>query len=265
MQDQDLQWLLEQLIGTAELLGQQMTPTAAAMLADDLSAYPRELLAKALARVRTEHTGRLTPKAILDRIDEVMGRPAANEAWALASRALDERETVVWTSEMDDAWALARPLAAEGDMVGARMAFIAAYERAVRTAREERRLPVVRVSMGWDAKLREVAVQKAVERGLLSSTQGQEYAQPALVNNVFNPVALLAGRIEPAPNASPEVRARLAQLRDEIAQRAGRTKRRAMAQARLERIRTVRQKAQITAEVEKRLAQEGRGHGTDPA
>lgn len=256
MQDQDLQWLLEQLIGTAELLGQQMTPTAAAMLADDLSNYPRELLAKALSRVRTEHTGRLTPKAILDRIDEVMGRPAANEAWALASRALDERDTVVWTSEMDDAWAIARPLAAEGDMVGARMAFIAAYERAVRTAREERRLPEVRVSMGWDTKLREVAVQQAVERGLLSSSQAQEYAQPALGSNVFNPVALLSGRIEPAANASHEVRARLAHLRDEIAQRAGRATRSAMAQARLERMHATRKKAQIAAEVQKRLAQE---------
>lgn len=256
MQDQDLKWLLEQLIGTAELLGQQMTPTAAAMMAEDLSQFPRELLAKALSRVRTEHTSRLTPKAILDRIDEVMGRPAANEAWALASRALDERDTVVWTSEMDDAWAIARPVAAEGDMVGARMAFIAAYERAVRTAREERRLPVVRVSMGWDTKLREVAVQQAVERGLLSHTQALEYAQPALVNNVFNPIALLAGRIEPAAGASPEVRERLAKLRDEIAQRAGRKTRSAMAQARLERMRASRKKAQIAAEVEARLAQE---------
>lgn len=256
MQDQDLQWLLEQLIGTAELLGQQMTPTAAAMMAEDLSQFPRELLAKALSRVRTEHTGRLTPKAILDRIDEVMGRPAANEAWALASRALDERDTVVWTSEMDEAWAIARPLAAQGDMVGARMAFIAGYEREVRTAREERRLPVVRVSMGWDTKLRDVAVQQAVERGLLSRTQALEYAQPALVNNVFNPVALLAGQIEPAAGASPEVRERLAKLRDEAAARAGRASRRALAEARLERMRVSQQKARIAAEVKKRLAQE---------
>lgn len=74
---------------------------------------------------------------------------------------------------------------------------------------------------------------------------------------MFNPVALLAGRIEPAANASPEVRERLAQLRDEIAQRAGRAKRRNMAQARLERMRVAQKKSQVAAEVAKRMAQEG--------
>lgn len=217
MQDQDLQWLLEQLIGTAELLGQQMPPTAAAMLADDLSVYPRELLAKAMARVRTEHTGRLTPKVILDRIDEVMGRPGANEAWAMASRALDERETVVWTGEMSEAWGVARDVAAGGDMVGARMAFISAYERLVRTARDERRLPEVTVSIGWDGELRGQAVEKAVQLGYLSAEKAAEHLPALGFTPAFNPVALLAGKVEPTVDAPPAVRARLAQLREDLA------------------------------------------------
>jgi len=147
MNDKDMVWLVQQIVGTAELLGQQITPTAAAMLAEDLDSYPLEVLAKALSRVRTEHTGRLTPKAIIDRIDEAMGRPAANEAWSVAMGAMDERNTVVWTDEMAQAWTVAQPIAQAGDMVGARMAFISAYERLVRTAREERRLPAVSVSL----------------------------------------------------------------------------------------------------------------------
>jgi hypothetical protein len=217
LDDRDTQWLVEQLIGTAELLGQQMSSTAAAMLADDLSAYPRELLAKAMVRVRTEHTGRLTPKAILDRIDEVMGRPGANEAWAMALNALDERATVVWTGEMSEAWGVARDVAAEGDMVGARMAFISAYERLVRTARDERRLPQVTVSIGWDGELRGQAVEKAVQLGYLTKEKAAEHLPALGFTPAFNPVALLAGKVEESADAPPDVRARLAQLREELA------------------------------------------------
>lgn len=213
LNDDDIVWLVEQLVATSELLGQEIKPNAAALLAEDLSVYPREVLAKALQRVRTEHTGRLTPKAILDRIDEVMGRPGANEAWAQAVQALDERNTVVWTSEMSDAWLLARDVAAKGDMVGARMSFISAYERLVRTARDERRMPEVTVSVGWDGQLRAVALEKAVHMGYLSAAQAAEH-RPALEHTPgFQPLALLAGKVEAFVDPSPEVRERLAELR----------------------------------------------------
>lgn len=80
MNDQDLQWLVRQIVATAELLGQEIKPGAAALLAEDLSSFDRATLAAAMHRVRSEHSGRLTPKVILDRIDEVLGRPAGNEA-----------------------------------------------------------------------------------------------------------------------------------------------------------------------------------------
>ena len=217
MNDQDLAWLVGQIAATAELLGHEIKPNAAALLADDLSAYPRDVLAKALSRVRTEHTGKLTPKAVLDRIDEVMGRPGANEAWAMASRALDERDTVVWTGEMAEAWGVARDVAAGGDMVGARMAFISAYERLVRTARDERRLPEVTVSIGWDGELRGQAVEKAVQLGYLSAEKAAEHLPALGFTPAFNPVALLMGKVEPTVDASPDVRARLAELREELA------------------------------------------------
>ncbi len=217
LNDHDLDWLIKQLIGTSELLGQQVSPTAASMLADDLCCYPREVLARALSRVRTEHTGRLTPKAILDRIDEAMGRPGANEAWAMALDALDERKTVVWTVEMSEAWGVARGIAADGDLVGARMAFIGAYERLVRTAREERRLPEVTVSVGWDGELRAPAIEKAVQLGYLAADKAAEHMPALGFTPGFQPIALLAGDVQAAIDAPPDVRERLAQLREELA------------------------------------------------
>lgn len=218
LHDHDLQWLINQIVGTAELLGQEMKPTTAAMLADDLSDYPRPVLAKALARVRTEHTGRLTPKAIIERIDEAMGRPVANEAWSVAVCALDERNTVVWTDEMAQAWGAALPIAESGDMVGARMAFIAAYERLVRTARDERRVPAVVVSIGWDTDNRIAAVEKAVQLGYMPPSEAQQYLPAPAATPGFNPVALLAGRVELTGAAPPEIRERLTQLRNELAE-----------------------------------------------
>lgn len=217
LNENDMEWLIRQIIGTAELLGQEIKPAAAAMLAEDLSSYPRPVLAAALSRVRTEHTGRLTPKAIIDRIDEAMGRPGANEAWAVAVKAMDERTTVVWTDEMAQAWGMAKPIADGGDMVGARMAFIGAYERLVRTAREERRMPTVTVSLGHDAAGRTAAVEKAVQLGYMPADQAQQYLPAPAATPGFNPVALLTGRVVPAADAPPEIRARLAQLRDELA------------------------------------------------
>lgn len=221
LNDHDLTWLMQQLVGTSELLGQQITPTAAAMLADDLSRYPREVLARALGRVRTEHTGRLTPKVILDRIDEALGRPAANEAWAIASLSLDEHSTVVWNNEMASAMGVARPLATAGDMVGARMAFIGAYERLVRTAREERRLPEPVLSLGWSVSGRAAAVEEAVVRGLITHEQGRQLLPaPERGEGAALVAGLLAGP-DRAPQRIPEhLRERFAQLRAELVSRA---------------------------------------------
>ncbi|RYF74074.1 MAG: hypothetical protein EOO29_25765 [Comamonadaceae bacterium] len=264
MNDEDLQWLVRQIVATAELLGQEIKPGAAALLAEDLSSFDRATLAAAMHRVRSEHSGRLTPKVILDRIDEVLGRPAGNEAWALASQALDERATVVWTAEMEEAWAVAQPLAAACDMVGARMAFLAAYERLMRTAREQR-LPVnIRVSMGWDTEGRHQALEQAEKRGTLSPALAATFrqalpppetaAQPAI-----NPVALLAGRAEPTRGASPALRGRLAELRADLASRT-----QAASEARSRHAETQRQdlaerKRQAQEQIDQRLAAQAKG------
>lgn len=213
----DLDWLVDQIAATSELLGQQMSATAGAMLAQDLAEYSRPVLSAALRRVRTEHVGKLTPKAIIDRIDEVMGRPGSNEAWATALMALDERNTVVWTEEMSQAWAVAQPLAAGGDLIGARMAFKDAYERLVRVAREERRTPVVTVSIGWDAEGRTAPVEQAVKLGYMAPGDATGYLPAPDAGAGAGVVSMLMHNGQIAGDVPPEVRARLMALRDDMA------------------------------------------------
>jgi response regulator RpfG family c-di-GMP phosphodiesterase len=124
---------------------------------------------------------------------------------------MDERNTVVWTDEMAQAWSVAQPIVQVRDMVGARMAFISAYERLVRTAREERRVPVVSVSLGWDAELRAKAVEQAVSLGYLPQGQATEYLPPPAP--VINPLELLRGKPVDAPL---EIRERIEKLKQSI-------------------------------------------------
>lgn len=294
LNDAQLRELLKQLSQTAELLGYAITPTAAAVMGRDLAGFPKPMLDLALARVRAEHTGRLTPKVIIERLESLAGRLTPNEAWATVLQAQDERATLVWNSEMQEAWAIASPVAAGGDKIGARMSFLAAYERITSLARATNRLPQPLVSFGTDRELRALALRnawergqlpaptavvlalengvtlpeavfngatlaQAVEQGLLSADEAQNHlthGRLALAPPAINPVALLAGKVVPTRDAAPDVRQRLAALRDEAARRTNRFTR-AQVQARAERMRLGQAKRRSAAAVAGYL-QEGR-------
>ena len=257
LNDAQMQWLLGQLAATAEVMGQAITPTAAAIMADDLSIYPSQSLERALKRVRGQHAGKLTLKAVLDQLEVLSGRLAPNEAWAQAMKSSDETATVLWSNEIQQAYGQSRAMLAGGDKVGARMAFIAAYERITASAREQRQLPKVMVSFGSCREQRQQVLSSAWQSGQISApmavvlaldngvslpaevfnsqTLGQavelglitgEDAQDALNHGrlelaapAFNPVALLAGRVEISKEAPVEMRERLGQLRDFFALR----------------------------------------------
>ena len=159
--------LVDMILVTAEVMGHELKPSAVMMMVSDLSGYDFAAVANTLNQCRKEQTGRLTLKGILDLLAPAGGWLTANEAWSLALPAADERNTVVWTSEASKAWSVALPLLEVGDKVGARMAFIAAYERHVSTAKSEGKQPVHEVSAGWDAAGRDLAIQQAQIAGLL--------------------------------------------------------------------------------------------------
>lgn len=165
-QDQQEKLILA-LMATAEVMGNEIKPNVAVVMVDDLSVYALSDVLQALTRVRRECSGKLTLKMILDILSPSDGWLSANEAWAVALPAIDEAATVMWTPEIAKAFEVARPILEGGDKIGARMAFIPAYDRLIDQAKRENRTPSYEVSAGWDVNMRDVAVRQAVTAGLL--------------------------------------------------------------------------------------------------
>jgi hypothetical protein len=98
------------------------------------------------------------------------GRPGASEAWGIAVRNFDGKpfDVQVATDEIDKAWDIAESTFNGGDKIGARMAFIEAYERIVEGARRSRQPAIWRAFVeGQDGKSQ--ALIKADMAGLLPS------------------------------------------------------------------------------------------------
>lgn len=210
LSDADQDRLVEMLVATAEVMGEQIRPTAAAYMVTDLATYPLRVLADALTACRREVKGRLSLAAIMERIDD--GHPAPNEAWAVAIRATDEAVTLVWTEQTRDAWTAALPLVEEGDKIAARQAFLEVYARLVKSARAVGGCAVYQPSLGHDASARAAALQLAVDAGRLAHQQVAEHLALPAATPVFNPLALLAGRVEASPEANERTRKRLAEI-----------------------------------------------------
>lgn len=109
------------------------------------------------------------PNSIVARCKLMDGRPEENEAWAIALSSRDERDTVLWTAEIQEAFSLCRPVLDTGDEIGARMAFKDAYIRLVQTARANNKPAQWNVSEGWDTERRGLVVARAVQAGLLAA------------------------------------------------------------------------------------------------
>lgn len=207
--------LVEAIVATAEVVGDEIRPAAAALMAEDLANYPAAAVGKALTACRRELKGRLSLAAILERIDD--GHPSPNEAWARVMPAADERNTVVWTSEMERAWSAALPLVLAGDKIAARQAFLEVYPRLLKEARNEFRPAAYYPSLGFDQHGRQAAIKEAAARGLLTQEAAGNYLRIEGPAAVFNPVALLRGRVEVSPTAGPEVVERLEKLKRVLA------------------------------------------------
>lgn len=161
--------VVEALAVTAELTRTDLTPAGARIFAADLAAYPEAQVLAALNRCRREVRSNLTPADVIGRLDD--GRPTPEEAWAMVPRS--EAETVVWTEEMAQAWAIAQDA---GDRQSARMAFLAAYRRLVQHARDAGTPPRWTPSLGHDPRGREQALEHAVRLGRIPAQQAARIA-----------------------------------------------------------------------------------------
>ena len=189
--------ILKALAVTAELTQTELSATALRVMASDLQQFPEDSVIRALTRCRKELKHKLTLADILDRISEGDGRPSADEAWATALIALDEAETVIWTEEARQAFAIARPVLSVGDKVGARMAFRDAYDRIVLDNREKGIGAVWAASLGWDKDRRAAALKRAESAGLLPS-QVVSVLLPAATGGVIEQ-ALFGGNLLSVP------------------------------------------------------------------
>lgn len=215
LSDREQEDLVKGLMATAEVIGDQLRPTAAAYMVQDLSCYSMAVLERALAGCRRELKGRLSLAAVLERIDD--GHPAPNEAWAVAIQAADERNTVVWTTLTQHAWNTALPLVQAGDKIAARPAFLETYGRLLKDARAARLPASYTPSLGFDLTSRNAALTDAVSKGLLAHDQVSDHLQLTAATPAFNPVALLAGKVEASRGANAKTRARLEELARELA------------------------------------------------
>jgi hypothetical protein len=205
MNDQQVAGLAAAICATAEAMGQEMNPGTAAMMAEDLCAYPVPVVKSALKACRFEVKGKLAMADILQRVQIADGRPSKDEAWAIAMTTNDEFETVVLTDEIQLALAAAKPVLDAGDKVGARMAFISAYERLVSQAREDNTLVNWHVSVGFDANRRVQAITKAVQMQRIPQEHGQKYLADLSIEPVTEDGRAIAGLLtgevfRPAPS-----------------------------------------------------------------
>lgn len=212
---------------TAEVLGQEITATAAEMIATDLAEYQDQQIADGLKACRRELTGRLTLAAIIDRIQRTDGHPEPNEAWAIALQASDERSTVIMTEQIQNALMAAQPIIDTGDAVGARMAFLDAYRRLIAESREQRKETVWHVSLGWDVQDRAVAISRAMAMGRIGQDHGESLLLlhkqvDASQDSVGLAVAgLITGKVSAQPS-NEEARRRIAELRAAMQEKSAR-------------------------------------------
>lgn len=150
--------VIEAVAVTAELCGRAFSEGAARVFVHDLEGFPDDAILAALTRCRKEVRGALTVQDVISRMDD--GRPGVEEAWAMIPR--DEESSIVWTDEMAQAYGAAAPLLAEGDRVGARMAFKEAYARLVAAARDQRQPANWTPSLGGNVSGRQLALIDAV-------------------------------------------------------------------------------------------------------
>lgn len=172
--------ILKAVAATAELCGRTFTPAAATMFASDLEGYDEKAILSALTKCRKQLGGKpFTVEAVLSRIED--GRPGVEEAWAMIPR--DEATSVVWTTEMAEAWGIALPLLNEGDAVAARMAFKESYAGIVSRARDARQPVRWMPSLGHDKHGREAVLLDAVAKNRLAASHVARLLPPGEISS----------------------------------------------------------------------------------
>lgn len=134
---------------------------------DFLKPFSLQVIARAFIAHCDDSDFPPVPAVISRRCKQMDGRPTPDEAWAIAISGRDESETVVWTSEIAEAFSACRPVLETGDKIGARIAFKDTYTRIVTESRVLGHSVKWDVSLGHDSTKRFMALEKAKDAGLI--------------------------------------------------------------------------------------------------
>jgi len=160
-----------------------------------LEHLPIEAVTKALqAHIQGEggHFAPL-PADVIKASKQESGHIPPDEAWALALTALDDQDSIIWTTQVAEAWGAAWPCMENGDKYGARLTFLSAYDRCIKEGS-----PVWKVSLGYSHEGRERAVDEALRRGIVNAEKARSLL-PYSCQRVPSSAGLL-----PAPERTPE-------------------------------------------------------------
>lgn len=196
---------VRELLKTHRMAGKDIS-TEPALIADwleEFDSYPCPALLAALRKHRQKSPHTPKPADIYGYLDGAKaedGRPSGNEAWGMLIGVIrDERITGVMTDEIRSAWGICQPILDLGDDVGARMAFLAAYEREIGIARQNRQPARWTVTLGTDRHGRQAAIEAAVSARRIS----QEHAHSLLPGVQTSSLSQIAGLLE-GPDASAQ-------------------------------------------------------------
>ncbi len=165
-----------------------------------LERYPWNVVEQALFTHAASCKFAPKPADIIERLVTGDGRPSPDEAWSIAIQADDEGVTVVWTTEIAEAFAIAKPVLDAGDGIGARRTFLSAYERTVSVARNRLEPASWSVSLGHDPQLRRIAIEHAVDHGLLPPAQAKRWLPGLAHGDAVTSVGLLADNVHKLPD-----------------------------------------------------------------
>jgi hypothetical protein len=148
----------ETLRATMSLYDREVAPAAMLIWWGALKDHELSEIGDALARYIKSPKGHFAPLPadVIELCRKSSGHLPPDEAWALALTSQDERESIVWTTQISEAMGAAQPCLDNRDKYGARLAFLSAYERL--TASSE---PKWTVSLGDSLEGRERAVDAA--------------------------------------------------------------------------------------------------------
>lgn len=160
--------ILQAITVTAELTDTQLSANAAAVMVEDLLAYPVDKVLIALGRCRRELKGRLTLAAILERIDDDW--QSAEEAFnTLVAGWNNENLSILTTHTAMQAGESAAALFNAGDKYRAGTAFKTTYERIVSEKKAMHIKPDWYVSAGLDKEQLAQVVKEAVTKGYITN------------------------------------------------------------------------------------------------